>query len=843
MPRRRPIYWILGPRALVLVLLAALAAYQPGIFFRLPSTHAIRDSARTASSVILDRNGKLLYEIIDPHSGPHRPLQLDEMPLALRQAIVATEDASFYTNPGIDPWAIVRALWTNLRGGEIVSGGSTITQQLARNLLMSEQDRREITVGRKLREALLAYHLTRSLSKDDILAFYLNEVYLGNMAYGVEAASRAYFGKPVDQLDLAECALLAGLPQSPVAYNPLSNPAAAKERQAVVLALMVKSGYISSEQAALAREEPLRYASDPYPINAPHFVMVVRDELARLVGEEAVRRGGLRVHTTLDLDLQTIAETQVRRHLEHLNEESPEAASHNVRNAATVMLNPQTGAVRVMVGSPDYTLADIDGAVNATLTPRQPGSAIKPLTYAAAFARGYSPASMFTDVRTSFTTREGLAYVPVNYDYRFHGPVLLRQALACSYNTVAVQLLDAIGIDALTSTAHQLGIRSWDRAERYGLALTLGGGEVSLLQLTSAYGALANGGLRVPPHSIVSVEDAEGHVLYSHQPAEAERVLDARIAYLVTDVLADAEARQPAFGSRGALYTPFGAAVKTGTTTGWRDNWTIGYTSEWVVGVWVGNANNEPMVRVSGVSGAAPIWNALISAAQRRSPAPFVRPAGIQEISVCALSGLLPGPACSHIKQELFLDENAPTRTCALHRLVAFDAETGEPAAEDCPPERRVDRSVTIWPPEAISWAQEMGLLAPEKVLSAALASTSPDVDQAHASDGATRSLWIARPAANSRYAIAPDIPANAQRIEIEGVAAPELALAEVMLWIDGRLVHTWDRPPYRTFWALEPGRHEIVIQGSNQQADSLSSDSLTIWVVVGEAPEERTSS
>ncbi|MHB1293609.1 MAG: penicillin-binding protein 1C [Anaerolineae bacterium] len=838
MLRRRFIRWVAGGILCLLAAVVALAAYRPDLVFDLPSPSTIRESALAPSSLMLDRNGKLLYEMIDPDAGPHQPLALEEIPLALRQAVIATEDASFYSNPGVDAWAIVRALWTNLRGGEILSGGSTITQQLARNLLMAEDERRAVTLKRKLREALLAYHLTRTLSKDEILALYLNEVYLGNMAYGVEAAARAYLGKPVGQLDLAECAMLAGLPQSPAAYNPLSDPEAAKERQTVVLGLIAKAGYISEEEAALAREEPLQFASDAYPINAPHFVMAARDELSDLVGEEAIRRGGLRVHTTLDLNLQREAEAQIQRHLEYLNTETPESPAHNVRNAAAVVLDPETGAVRAMVGSPDYADAEIDGAVNAALMPRQPGSAIKPITYAAAFARGYSPASMFADVRTTFTTAEGQPYAPANYDYQFHGPVLLRQALACSYNVVAVKLLNAIGIDALTSTAHQLGISTWDRAERYGLALTLGGGEVSLLELTAVYGSLANGGLRVQPYYIAYIEDAEGNVIYRHEDAEAERVLDARVAYLVTNVLADEDARQPAFGSRSALYTSFGGAVKTGTTTGWRDNWTVGYTAAWVVGVWVGNADNEAMVQVSGISGAAPIWNAIMSVAQRGAPAGFQRPEGIAEAKVCALSGRLAGPACSHVKQELFLAENVPTQHCTLHALVAVDAATGGPAGEDCPPERRVERAVTIWPADTLSWAEEAGLLAPESMRSVAQAAARPG--QA-ATAGETGDLWIANPAANSRYAIAPDLPLSAQRIEIEAVASADLGLSELALWVDDALVHTWTTAPYRHFWTLEPGRHEIVVVGTRGGAEIGRSDPLTIWVGESESPE-RTS-
>ena len=791
--------------------------YHPGLFLPLPTAQTIRERALAPSSLILDRDGRLLYEIVDPHAGPHRPVKLEDVPLALRQAIIATEDASFYSNPGVDLRGVIRALWMNWRSGQVLSGASTITQQLARNLLLEPSRRHEQSWQRKLWESLLAYHMTRVFSKDEILTLYLNETYFGNMAYGVEAAARAYFGKPVSQLDIAECALLAGLPQSPEAYNPLSNLPAAKARQKVVLELMVKAGYITQAEAERAYNEPLYFASQPFRIEAPHFCMLVRDELTRLLGEDVVRRGGLRIYTTLDLGLQHAAEAHVRRHLEQLNKPAKGFPGHNVHNAAVVVLDPHNGAVRVMVGSPDYFDPQINGAVNAVLALRQPGSALKPLTYAAAFARGYSPASMIADVRTSFLTREGTPYVPVNYDYRFHGPVLLRQALACSYNVVAVKLLDRIGIEALTSLARTLGISTLDQTERHGLALTLGSCEVQLLELTSAYAGFANGGWRVSPYVIERIEDDRGKVLYRAEPDPPQRVLDERIAYLITDILADRQARLPTFGEGSALDLPFPAAVKTGTTTEFRDNWTVGYTSEWVVGVWVGNANNEPMLRVSGVTGAAPIWNAVMRSAHPRPPRPFPRPAGLVEVEVCAESGLLPGIACAHRRKELFLEENVPTAFCQMHRLMAFDAATGQLAGPDCPVERRILHPVTYWPAELLVWAQEEGLTMPpgEESGSATLQHVSRDSAELVA-EGEAGGLRLISPDPNSEYRIVADIPRQFQQLEVVVLYASELGRAGLSLWVDGERYHTWANPPYRTFWTLSPGVHEFRVCARN---------------------------
>ncbi len=456
-----------------------------------------------------------------PYTGRHSPVSLDDMPESLRQAVIATEDASFYRNPGVDAWAIVRAVWINLQGGEILSGGSTITQQLARNLLLSPDERYERTLTRKLREAILAWRLARRYSKDEILELYLNEIYFGNMAYGVEAAAQAYFGKHVRDLDLAECALLAGLPQAPSYYNPLENLPEAQNRQAVVLDLMVKHGYLTADQARQAKEEKLYFASAPFDIHAPHFTMYVRGLLEEELGLERLEQGGLQIYTTLDLDLNETARDLVRYRLERLAtcDGRPDACppgGHNVRNAALVALDPQTGEILAMLGSPDYFSARIDGAVNGTTALRQPGSSIKPITYAAAFEQGaLTPATMMLDVRTSFVTREGKPYVPLNYDLQFRGPVRLREALASSYNLVAVKVLDTIGVEAMTGLARRLGITTLDDPDRLGLAVTLGGGEVRLLELAAAFAAFANGGHSVQPVAILRVEDDAGAVLLS----------------------------------------------------------------------------------------------------------------------------------------------------------------------------------------------------------------------------------------------------------------------------------------------------------------------------------------
>jgi membrane carboxypeptidase/penicillin-binding protein PbpC len=488
-----------------------------------------------------------------------------------------------------------------------------------------------------------------------------------------------------------------------------------------------------------------------------------------------------------------------------------------------------------MVGSPDYADASIDGAVNVALALRQPGSAIKPLTYAAALERGFTPATMVTDVRTAFTTREGLPYVPVNYDYRYHGPVLLRQALACSYNLVAVKVLDQIGVDALVDMARRLGITSLNKVDRQGLSLTLGGMEVSLIELTAAYGALARDGAWLQPTLIDRIEDSQGQVLYRTPRPAAERVLDPRIAYLITDMLADDRAREPAFGAGSPLELPFPAAVKTGTTSEWRDNWTVGYSTEYVTGVWVGNADGEPMQHISGVTGAAPIWNAVMRTIHRRTPDAFVRPVGIVEREVCATSGMLPGPACSHRRIELFPVEQVPTVACDVHRLVAYDSATGQVADTECPAERKVYRAATFWPADALAWAEEEGLPLPPGT-GRRTADTSPQTLDS-AGEGALR---LVSPDPNSHFLLAPELPPDMQRTEVVAMIPADLALDELVLLVNGRPEHTWFSAPYRTFWVLREGAFEFQLRGRLPEGRAVHSASVRI-VVQASASEKRS--
>ena len=880
--RRAGVWLVRISLTLTILLMLTVLGLVRWLVVDLPSPNQLYERAAAPSTRIYDRHGRLIYEILDPHGGAHTPTSLEDIPSACVSATIATEDASFFHNPGVDMWAILRALWINVRGGEILSGGSTITQQLARNLLLSPEERTEISLERKLREAILAWRLARNYSKDEILTLYLNETYYGNLAYGLEAAARTYFAKSAAELDLAECATLAGLPQSPAGYNPLENPSAARARQEVVLGLMVKHGYISRQEADLAAAENLGFASVPFPIQAPHFVMYVRGQLEKELGLEALYTQGLQVHTTLDLDAQQAAERIVSYRLEQLANTRDGQPPRNVRNAAVVVLDPYTGEVLAMVGSPDYFDPRIDGAVNATTAMRQPGSSVKPITYAAAFDPSrpipLTAATMVMDVRTAFVTREGDPYVPQNYDREWRGPVLLRQALASSYNLVAVKVLDYVGIEAMTDLARSMGITTFDDVDRFGLALTLGGGEVKLLELTAAYGAFANGGHRVEPVTIIRVEDSQGRTLKTRGKAPGPRVMDERMAYLITDILSDNLARASTFGEGSPLRLSRPAAAKTGTTTDWRDNWTVGYTPELVIGVWAGNADNEPMRNVSGVMGAAPIWHDLMEVLHKGRPVrEFQEPPGMVRVEVCADSGLPPAGAgeldnwrartiqgqknepvsrsanlptyqpsiypivqpCPHTVNELFIESTQPDQTDDWHWLVALDTRNGLLAGPGCPPQYTTRRFYTLYPAEARDWARRQGIPQPPEAYSSLCPDEPTVLSTFESSKGPpkgthepTLQLILTSPDQGSRYRLSPEIPQEMQQIAVAVRPADDVTLGQVTLFADGRPLATLPRPPYQVLWPMTVGTHLFTAAGVDIAGNELQGNSVVIEVL-----------
>lgn len=588
-----------GPRPaseLSTVVEAYLQSYQPGPLPRLFQT-----------TYLYDRNGELLAELFS--EGRRTWVPLSQISPYLINATIATEDSTFFINTGIDPIRIAGAAMQNMEQGEIVSGASTITMQLARNLFLGADDRYDQSLDRKAVEAAIARELTDTYTKEEILEMYLNMLNYGHLAYGPEAASRIYFGKSAADLTRAEAALLAGIPQRPAYFDPFVNFEAVRQRQQTVLDLMVRHGYLTPEEADQIYQEPLQLNPSPEapPIRAPHFVNYLVSELDARLGTGFVRRGGLHIFTTLDLQLQEIAQATVSNKVAELS------TAFDMNNAALVAMKPGTAEILAMVGSADYTNDAIDGQVNVATRLRQPGSSIKPILYGIAIEDNLiSPATVLWDTPVRYKIEGQPDYEPKNYDRTFHGPVTARTALANSYNIPAVKLLDQVGVARMLEGAQAMGIRSLFRGpEWYGLSLTLGGGEVTLLDMATAYHTLSNQGMYVPPRPILAIHDASGTSLVDAlNYGFGRQVVSESTAALVTDMLSDTKAREPAFGVNNRLRLSRPAAAKTGTTDDNRDNWTVGYTRYLLTGVWVGNTQGKPMSSSAvGSNTAAVLWN------------------------------------------------------------------------------------------------------------------------------------------------------------------------------------------------------------------------------------------
>jgi 1A family penicillin-binding protein len=567
----------------------------------LPSPTDIGKLNYPLSTHMYDRNGKLLYEIYKDQN--RTSTKLSELPKYVYQATIAIEDKDFYSHSGVSLLGgILRAAKdTVLKKG--LQGGSTITQQLVKSALLTP----ERTVERKIKEILLALWTEKLYTKNQILEMYFNQVPYGGSSYGIEEASKTYFNKRAKDLTISEAAFLAGMPQAPSLYSPYTNPDLAKNRRDEVLKKMYELGYITKEQKETANKEEIEVVPLQNNIKAPHFVFYVKSDLEQQYGLQRVEEGGLNVITSLDLDIQQEGEKILKEELEKV-------ANLNISNAAMLVTKPSTGEILAMVGSVDYYAAP-SGAFNVTTGYRQPGSSIKPVTYALALESGFTSATILDDVPTVFGIPGSAPYVPVNYDGRFHGRVPLRYALANSFNIPAVKLLNTLGVNEMVSFAKKLGITTWDDSSRFGLSLTLGGGEVHMTDMATVYGTFANQGKQVPVTGIKRIYDAKNQVLYENQPA-GKRVISEETSYILSDILSDNFARRWEFGTRSALEIPgYKVAVKTGTTDMKKDNWTIGYTPDFVVSVWVGNNDNTPMNQylASGITGAAPIWNRMMS--------------------------------------------------------------------------------------------------------------------------------------------------------------------------------------------------------------------------------------
>ncbi len=716
---------------LLLTLVAASGVSLFLLFKDIPNPTKLTRIPAPVSTQIFDRKGRLLYEFFQDKN--RTPIKLKDLPPYVSQASIAIEDKNFYHHHGLDLLGIARAGFKTVTGQRL-EGGSTITQQLVKIALLNDPSR---TIIRKLREAALALLTEAVYGKDQILELYLNHIPYGGTAYGIESAAMQYFDKHASQLSLGEAALLAALPQSPSRYSPFgAHPETAKARQQLVLNRMVEDKYITADQAQQAFAEPLKYSTSGVSIKAPHFVFWVKDQLVERYGEDQVSLGGLRVTTSLDLDLQNTFQASLSAQVNKLKK-------LRVGNGAAIVTQPRTGEVLAMIGSRDYFDTEHDGNVNVALAPRQPGSSIKPLNYATGLLLGYNPATMYLDIPTCFNQAGQKQYCPKNYDGSFHGPVQMRFALGNSYNIPAVKQLALNGVSTLIATASAMGITTWTDPSHYGLSLTLGGGEVKMVDMAVAFGVFANEGVRVPLHPILKVETYQGQVLDEYAPTEIadyvgtlhqdwetfwkssrtttvlgdstntpatptglkgffsrqptpipvppvtnpkdsiKTVLPEEVTFLISHILLDNNARMGSFGPTSQLVIPKRTiSVKTGTTNDLRDNWTIGYTPDYLVAVWVGNNDNSPMSYIaSGITGAAPIWHDIFSYLLRNEKDHFpTQPAGIVSAQICTLTGLLPTPdqPCE-TRTEYFIKQNMPTSTYPTRRQIWVKRDTKVP--------------------------------------------------------------------------------------------------------------------------------------------------------------------
>ncbi len=632
---------------------------------------------------IYDRTGKvLLYSVYQEENRTY--VKLNDVPKDLRDSTIAIEDENFYKNTGFSVRGYLRSFRNLLLNRRISGGGSTITQQLVKNILLSSEQ----SLPRKFKELILAIQVDKKYSKDQILELYLNNIPYGGAAIGVEAAAQTYFGKNAKDLDLAESAFLAGLPQSPSVYTPYSGNKYYIDRTKAVLKQMVANKFITKGESerALKKIETYKFSQKATSLKAPHFVMYVKERLAERFGEKLVETGGLQVRTTLDYDLQKDSEEIVKDEIDSLK-------SYKVGNGAAVITDPKTGQILTMIGSKDYYDEENDGNFNVAYSGnRQPGSSLKPIIYAKAFEKGYTPASLIMDVKTDFPTEDqsNPTYTPVNYSGKFSGPVQARFALGNSLNIPAVKMLARVGIKDAMQKAYDMGIENWEptstNLKSVGLSLVLGGRETTLMDEVQAYGVLANKGVKEDMMSILKVTDSQGKKLYEYKKHTGDKVLSEEVAFLVSHILLDNVARTQEFGTSSLLRIPGKTvSVKTGTTDEKRDNWTIGYTPSFVVGVWVGNNDRSPMNPkiASGITGASSIWHKLmVRTLKGKSNEEFSVPSNVQAIQIDSFAGGQPVDG-QGTRTEYFIKGTEPTAKSSIYQKDYFVFREEDPVSTD----------------------------------------------------------------------------------------------------------------------------------------------------------------
>jgi penicillin-binding protein 1C len=770
-----------GIAALALAAAAPVVAFGLFRFSAAVTPVAAKDlpGERFESVRFLDRHGRLLQEVLSLDSSRSVRVPLSRVSPSFIQAILSAEDRRFLSHGGVDYPAVARATVANLRAGRIVSGGSTVTCQLARLVRPAPR-----TVATKFREWHLAFRMEAGMSKAEILEEYVNRLPMGGNLYGVEAGARGWLGVSASDLTVAQAAYLAAIPNAPSRLTPRRDAGALRARQKRIIAAMARCGAIGSAEAARSAKEEVAPLPAEASFIAPHLVFRLLRELPP---------GSREVITTIDADLQRRATRLVAATVSSLRGQS-------VTNGAALIIDNATGETLAYVGSTDWLSGEDDGRIDGAATPRQPGSALKPFLYSLAFERDFTPASVLPDVPAFYRIPEGL-YSPRNYSKVSYGPVRLRAALANSLNIPAVRLTDAVGVEPFLSRLKALGFASLTRgADHYGLGLVLGGGEVTLTELAGGYLALARGGRYAPPLFVLAV-DGKRTPRVSPVP-----VIDPRAASQVTDILSDRFARSAEFGVDSVLAFPFACAAKTGTSWEYHDNWTAGYTSEQTVAVWVGNFDRRPMQRVSGVTGAGPLFARLISDLYRGADDPerFVPAPGLAEITVCALSGKSPRPWCPHTVSERVREEerNALASTpCDLHVRQRIDLRNGLLATGRTPEAFAGERVFAALPPAYRDWYRAAGVTPPPT------AASPIDGDGGPAATRGATSLAITRPADGAVFARLPDLAADYQSIRFAATGDG----AEVVRWLlDGRELGTTEGGR-ELLWTAEPGEHELV--------------------------------
>jgi 1A family penicillin-binding protein len=816
--RRKKIFAALGRMIVVAGIAGFLAVAAAFIYFSkdIPSPDKIADRNVAQSTQIYDRTGKiLLYEV---HGDEKRTMvDLENVSPNVINATIATEDKKFYSHIGIDPKGILRSIYKDIVRGEKAQGGSTITQQLVKNSMLTS----EKSYTRKIKEIILALETEQKFSKEEILEMYLNQIPYGSNIYGIETAAQTYFGKSAKDLDVAEAAMLAAIPQATTYYFPYgSHPDALEARREYIIEEMKEDGYIDEQQAEEAKAADIFARLKPFvsEIKAPHFVMYIKDQLVEKYGEETVERGGLKVTTTLDYDMQLIAEDAVKKGVEY------NAAHYKATNAALVATDPRTGQVLAMVGSKDYFDLENDGNFNVAIAERQPGSSFKPFVYATAFEKGYTPNTILFDVPTNFgPDGSGKDYEPKNYNLSYAGPVTIRSALARSLNIPAVKALYLAGIDQSVATATKMGIETLDDGN-YGLSLVLGTGGVRLLDITGAYGVFANEGNKNPVTGILKVEDSNGNVLEEYVQ-KSQQVLDVQVARNITSILSDNAARTPTFGANSKLYfKDRPVAAKTGTTSDYKDAWTVGYTPSISVGVWAGNNSGEVMTSGGGVSAATPIWNDFLTRVLAGKPVEqFVAPEPIT-----TKKAVLNGSSVSEVTVTIdkacgdkLAGENTPEnqkeeRTYTEVHTILYYVDKDNPQG-DYPKSPQEDPQFARWESGVLAWAKQNMEGVNQEV---------PTEVCELRSDEYAPSVGIASPSENQ---IIKD-----GKIEIEAHVYAERGVKQVEFYLDDNLLKIDTESPYEGIFRIngdiEDGEHVVRVKAYDE-IDSVSEKSVTVII------------